>query len=67
MFKSKLCELRKERGMSLCDLSKVTGLSYSVLYDMEKKNRNVTISTAIKVANVLECKLDDLFDYHRSE
>ena len=66
MFKSKLCKLRKERGLSLCDLRKTTGLSYSLLYDMEKKNRNVTISTAIKVANVLECKLDDLFDWHRS-
>ena len=66
MFKSKLCELRKERGMSLYDLRKSTGLSYSLLHDMEKKNRNVTISTAIKVANVLECKVDDLFDYHRS-
>lgn len=63
MFTSKLCKIRKERGMSLCDLRKSTGLSYSLLYDMEKKNRNVTISTAIKVANVLECKLEDLFDY----
>lgn len=67
MFTSKLCKIRKERGMSLCDLRKATGLAYSLLYDMEKKNRNVTISTAIKVANVLECKLNDLFDYQGSE
>lgn len=58
-------KLREAKNMSLYDLEKVSGISYSVLYYFEKKGRDIRISTAFGIADALECTLDELFDIRR--
>lgn len=58
-------QLREAKNMSLYDLEKVSGISYSVLYYFEKKGRDIRISTAFRIADALECTLDELFDIRR--
>lgn len=54
--------LRNERGVSISELSRETGISRSVLYLFEQGRRDVRISTALRVAAALKCTLNDLFN-----
>ena len=48
-----LNELRTERNLTLGQLSKISGISKSMLSDIEKGNSNPTINTLWKIANGL--------------
>lgn len=60
MFKENLIRIRAEKGMSLYDLAKSSGVAYSVLYYIEHNGRDIRISTAQRIAKALGCKIDDL-------
>ena len=56
-------ELRKEKGMTQSDLSKITGFSQNTISNHENQNRSITekdISTYSKALNVSPQKLFDL-------
>jgi len=56
--------LRKERKRTLKRMARLTGLSVSLLSQIERAESNASVSTLLKVANALGVKFSDLFgDY----
>ncbi|MDN8588774.1 helix-turn-helix transcriptional regulator [Paenibacillus sp. 11B] len=53
----KLLALKK---WSLYRLSKESGVSQTVLYSLEQKEKGPTADTLIKIAGALNCSVDDL-------
>lgn len=58
---NKVRAIRTEQGMSISALSKRTGISRSIIYQLEYGKRDVQISTAQRIAVALGCTLNDLF------
>ncbi len=46
----RLRTLRTERGLTLAQISQHTGVSVSTLHELEKHEREVTLTTAFKLA-----------------
>lgn len=55
-----IARLRNERGLSLEDLSRVAGVSKSMLSEIERDKANPTIAVAWRLANALGLGLDQL-------
>lgn len=60
-FRNKIREYRESHGLTLAQLSKITGLSYATLYQMEQKGGLPRESTRIKLQNALKCSWSDIF------
>ena len=61
IFKVRIEELRKERGLSKKKLSKLSGVGRSTITELELGYRNnLTCLTLIKLSRVLECSIDEL-------
>lgn len=56
----RLRELRKKRELSLPQLAKKTGLSYSFLSEIESGKKDVTSGRLLLIANALKCSVDYL-------
>lgn len=57
----KVKSLRMRKGMTQEELSKKAGISRQTLNYIETgKTVNITVATLMKLAEVLECKADDL-------
>lgn len=54
-------EIRKEKGYTLDQLSKLTGISKSHLNYIEKNQKEPTISVVVRIAQVLNVKIEELF------
>lgn len=58
-----LKDLRTAKGISRTELSRVSGVRYQKIRDIEVgiiKPENITLKTAIKLASALECDPEDL-------
>lgn len=58
-----LREMRKAKGLTLKDLAAVSGVNYQKIHQIEtgKINpQNIALKTAIKLANALDCKPEDI-------
>jgi DNA-binding XRE family transcriptional regulator len=62
-MKSKLRELRNKRGFSQKALAIAANTSVRTIYSIEVENKNIHISLARKIANCLNCSVDDLYDF----
>lgn len=61
MMNEKVKALRMRKGMTQEELSKKAGISRQTLNYIETgKTVNITVATLMKLAEVLECKADDL-------
>jgi len=58
----KLKEFRKKFGFSLNDVSKKTNIDISLLKDIEKGKRDITLSQLAKLAQLYNKFLTDFFD-----
>ena len=58
---SALREWRKYRLMTQSDLATASGLSQGAIAQIESGKRNPTVETARKLADALNCDIDDLF------
>lgn len=58
---NKVRAIRTEQGMSISALSRKTGISRTIIYQLEYGRRDVRISTAQRIAAALGCTLNDLF------
>jgi putative transcriptional regulator len=58
---NRLRHLRKEYGLSVEQVSEATGLSYSTLYAIETTEREVTLSTAFKLARFYGLPLENIW------
>ena len=56
-----LKNIRKEKGISLEKLSKITGISKSHLNYIEKNEKEPSLSIAIRIAQALNIKVDELY------
>lgn len=56
-----LYEVRKKKGYSLQQLSKLTGISTSHLNYIEKNEKEPTISVLVRIAIALNVKVDELY------
>lgn len=55
---------RKDRSLTLKQMSRRTGLSVSLLSQIERAESSASVSSLFKLARALECKLTDFFgDY----
>lgn len=58
-----LKEIRKEKksGISLKELSKITGISTSHLNYIEKNEKEPSLSMAVRIAQALNIKIEELY------
>ncbi|MDL2273740.1 XRE family transcriptional regulator [Oscillospiraceae bacterium OttesenSCG-928-G22] len=57
----KIRRVRKEKNMTLADLSELTGLSISFLSLVERQNCDVTLTSLAKIANALDIDIRSFF------
>ena len=60
MFGERLRELREKRELSLRSLADLAGMSYTYISDMERGLRVPSLTTIIRLAVALDCKVTDL-------
>ncbi len=53
--------LRKERGLTLRDLSRRTDLSVSLISQIERAESSASVSSLFKISSALGCRMRDLF------
>ncbi len=61
----KLRDRRRERGISIRELEKKTGIGRGHISLYERGEKDMHVKTAAKFAVILECTLDDLFEITR--
>lgn len=64
---SKLAEIRRVQGLSQNDLIRLSGVSRSSLTKYESGEKNInkaTGETLLKLAKVLNCKMEDLLEFN---
>jgi transcriptional regulator with XRE-family HTH domain len=54
-------DMRKERGLTLKQMSRRTKLSVSLLSQIERAESSASVSSLFKVATALDVKITDLF------
>ncbi len=59
----KIQEIRKEKGMSLSELSRRSGVANSTLSYIELRVTDPKLSTLCKIAKALEVEMADLFSF----
>ena len=57
--------IRKERGMTLKNVSEKTGLSISYLSDIERGRTEPSLKTLIKIMDIVDIHVESLFDSRR--
>lgn len=60
-----LRDRRRDRRISQRDLENVSGISRSRISKYESGEIAMTVETAVRFAIILNCTLDELFDYKR--
>lgn len=59
-------DYRKKAGISVPKMSELTGIPQRTIEDLEKRG-DCLVSNAVKIAEVLGVKLDDLLSPHAEE
>lgn len=62
VFGERLRELREMRGETLRSLSERIGMSFAYLSEMERGVKVPSLTTIIRLAIALDCKVTDLVD-----
>jgi len=60
-MKSNLKDLRIKRCFTQKDLADAVGVSKRTIYAIEKENQDIHLSLAYKLANILDCTVEDLY------
>lgn len=60
MFGERLRELREKREFSLRSLADLAGMSYTYISDLERGLRVPSLTTIIRLAVALDCKVTNL-------
>jgi putative transcriptional regulator len=61
-----LVKLRKAHRLSQTELAKKVGVDRSMINNIEAGRVNPGLAVAVKIANVLNCKVDDLIFFDQS-
>jgi len=57
----KLMETRQKYGISLQDMANFLGVSKTFYWQIENEKRRLSYNNAVKIADILQTKPDDLF------
>ena len=60
MIVKNLKQMREKSNISLYELSKMSGVAYSMLYYAENDNSDIRVSTLLKIAKALGVTANDL-------
>ena len=63
MLVLKIKEIRTEKGLTQKELSKLSGVSESYIGDLERNEKEPTISILCRIAKALEVDIKELFTY----
>lgn len=63
MLVLKIKEIRIKRGLTQKELSKLSGVSESYIGDLERNEKEPTISILCRIAKALEVDIKELFTY----
>ena len=55
-------EVRMQHGLTLKQMSELTGISKTTLNEIENDHRSPTLDTLVQVAKALDIKVTDLFE-----
>lgn len=58
---NKLKNLRLENNITLKEMAKKVGISYTYYWQIENKERNLYYYLAVKIAKIFNLKPDDIF------
>lgn len=61
MIKNRLKEILEERGIKQTWLAEQVGISYKTLSNIINGRYNTSLDVALKIADVLNVKVDDIF------
>lgn len=61
-YKIKFYEIRMQHGLTLKQMSEMTGISKTTLNEIENDKRSPTLEVLAQVAKALNIKITDLFD-----
>jgi DNA-binding XRE family transcriptional regulator len=53
--------MRRAKGMTQNDLAEITGVNRVLIANYESKGKGMTLTTAMKLADALNCTVNDLF------
>lgn len=56
----KIVALLRDKGLSIADLSRATGITESVFSNLKNRGGKLSLENAAKVAAVLEAKIEEL-------
>lgn len=62
-MKNKICELRKENGLSQESLAKEVGVTRQTINSIEKGKYIASLPLAYKIATRFNLKIEDVFDF----
>jgi len=54
---------RKYKGYTQAEVAEKAGINRASYVHVERGTRNPSLNVAIKIAEVLECKMDDIFRF----
>lgn len=60
MLGMRIKERRKQKGLTLKQVEQLTGISNGNLSEIERGIKTPSLSSLVKIVNVLECSADDL-------
>ena len=64
---NKLKEIRKNKGISINEMSRILNISKPYYSQLENEKRRLFYDMALKIANVFDMKPDDIFyDEHKN-
>lgn len=61
MVFNNLKQIREEKGMGQRALAERLGITVSAVWRMEKGTLKISVETALAIADILGCSLDELF------
>ncbi|OLS04636.1 hypothetical protein AUK68_11225 [Staphylococcus epidermidis] len=54
--------IRHRKGITITELSKITGISRTTIYKLEEQNNNPSLDTIVKISSGLEEKPEKIFN-----
>ena len=62
-LKTKIHEYRKERNMQQSELAELVGVRRETIGNLENGKYNPSLKLAMDIANVFECRVEDIFAF----
>lgn len=54
--------IRQRKGITITELSKITGISRTTIYKLEEQNNNPNLDTIVKISSGLKEKPEKIFN-----